>query len=108
MQAAIGWGQYCRPDLVAILTLHGGRQICLHIEIQVWRERDFAWRVFAYQYRLRDRLRLPAASILLLADRSPGWRPTGFSKYVPGRQVTIRSRSLSPLILPRCRPGMSN
>jgi hypothetical protein len=93
-----------QPDLVATATTLAGQPVCLHIEIQGHRERGFARRVYAYQTRLRDRLGLPVASLLVLADRSPGWRPLEFSDNSLGLRLTSQFAAIKLLDF-RDRPG---
>ncbi len=65
--------------LVQVRLLDGSRKwVCIHIEIQGNPEDDFARRMFVYHYRLFDRYNEPLASLAVLADEQPGWRPDGF------------------------------
>jgi hypothetical protein len=65
--------------LVEVATLTGEEQwVYIHIEVQGQRESDFAERLFVYNYRLYDRYRRPVATLAVLADEQPGWRPTQF------------------------------
>jgi hypothetical protein len=52
--------------------------IYIHIEIQAGWDGDFPKRMFTYNYRLFDRFDRPVASLAVLADDSPSWRPSGF------------------------------
>ncbi|MEY6432345.1 hypothetical protein ABC977_07995 [Thioalkalicoccus limnaeus] len=52
--------------------------IYLHIEIQSQSDSGFAQRMFTYNYRLYDRYARPIASLAVLADTLPGWRPSLF------------------------------
>ena len=67
-------------DKLARVTLIGGTEtwILVHIEVQGSREAGFAERMFVYNYRLFDRYRRPVASLAVLADDSPGWKPSSF------------------------------
>src|SRR5262249_37537065 len=42
------------------------------------REKGFARRLFAYNYRLFDRYNHEVVTLVILADASPGWRPCAF------------------------------
>lgn len=53
--------------------------ILVHIEVQGTRKTGFCERIFVYNYRIFDRHRRPVASLVVLADESPGWRPYSFS-----------------------------
>jgi len=89
-----------QPDLVAIAGTLCGEQVCLHLEIQGRRERGFAKRVFTYQYRLRDRFGLPVISLIVLADRSPRWRPQEFSDTSLGLRLTSGFATIKLLDFP--------
>ncbi len=67
-------------DKLVRVTLLGGeeRWILVHIEVQGTREAKFAERMFVYNYRLFDRYRRPVASLAVLADDAPGWKPSSF------------------------------
>lgn len=52
--------------------------IYIHIEIQAGWDGGFPKRLFTYNYRLFDRFDRPVASLAVLADDSPSWRPSGF------------------------------
>ena len=67
-------------DKLVRVTLISGTEtwILVHIEVQGSRETGFAERMFVYNYRLFDRYRRPVASLAVLADDSPGWKPSSF------------------------------
>ncbi|MEI8397174.1 MAG: hypothetical protein WCF85_20815, partial [Rhodospirillaceae bacterium] len=67
-------------DKLVRVTLLGGeeRWILVHIEVQGTRDAGFAERIFVYNYRLFDRFRRPVASLAVLADDAPGWKPSSF------------------------------
>ncbi len=62
----------------------------VHIEIQANSEEEFAQRMFVYHYRLYDRFRQPIASLAVLADVRPDWRPQTFSYEVFGCRLQLR------------------
>jgi hypothetical protein len=65
--------------LVQVRLLDGSRKwVCIHIEVQGNPEDDFARRMFIYHYRLFDRYDQPLASLAVLADDRPDWRPDSF------------------------------
>lgn len=68
----------------------GETWVLIHIEIQSWRDPDFARRMFTYYYRLFDRHRHGIASVAILGDDSPGWRPDRFSMELWGCDVRLR------------------
>jgi hypothetical protein len=52
--------------------------VYIHIEIQGSHDSGFARRMFTYNYRLFDRYGRAVASLAVLADDSPDWRPDRF------------------------------
>ena len=67
-------------DKLVRVTLLGGEEkwILVHIEVQGTRDAGFPERMFVYNYRLFDRYRRPVASLAVLADDTPGWKPASF------------------------------
>jgi hypothetical protein len=53
--------------------------VLVHIEVQDKRESDFAERMFIYAYRIYDRYKCKIASLAILTDGNPNWRPQRFS-----------------------------
>src|SRR5699024_7910985 len=71
--------------LVEVALVDGGGQwIHLHIEIQSHREADFAERMMIYHYRIFDCFRRPVASLAMLADSQPNWRPGPYRQSLLG------------------------
>ncbi|XLZ71192.1 DUF4351 domain-containing protein [Massilia sp. SR12] len=68
-----------RLDKLVRFRLRDGRELFVHIEIQLSRQRGFAERMFTCWGRLVDRYSCPVVSIAVLADRSPSWRPNAVS-----------------------------
>ncbi len=68
-------------DKLVRVTLKTGsvEWVYIHIEVQGNVESDFAERMFIYNYRLFDKYRFPIASLGVLADDRPSWRPTEYS-----------------------------
>ena len=80
-------GRRVVDKLVEVALVQGGEQwIHLHIEIQTSREADFAERMMIYHYRIFDRFRRPVASLAVLADNQPGWRPGRYRQSMLGCQ----------------------
>jgi hypothetical protein len=72
-------GKRLLDKLVKVHTRERGVQwVLVHLEVQGWRDTDFAERMFVYHYRIYDRYRRPVASMALLADDSRSWRPAEF------------------------------
>ncbi|WP_448572434.1 hypothetical protein, partial [Trichothermofontia sp.] len=58
--------------------------VLIHLELQNTDEEAFAERMFVYNYRLRDRYNLPVASLAVLGDENPHWRPNFFNSELWG------------------------
>jgi hypothetical protein len=52
--------------------------VLIHIEVQNQPEQGFEERMYVYHYRIYDRYRRPVASLAVLGDDQPTWRPRGF------------------------------
>ena len=79
-------------DKLVKVTAHGGRDdwLYIHLEVQGSAQQSFAERMFVYNCRLYDRYRMPIASLALLADDRPNWRPTAFAYQVLDCHMGIR------------------
>ena len=76
--------------LVRVTRLVGGHQLVyIHVEIQGYRDAALAQRVFTYNYRLFDRYQSPIASLVVLADAAPDWKPTQFVYEIFGCRTGI-------------------
>jgi hypothetical protein len=65
--------------LARVTTLTGEKDwLCVHIEVHGSVDRDFARRMFVYNYRIFDTYDRPVASLAVLADDDPAWRPDRF------------------------------
>jgi hypothetical protein len=60
------------------------RLLYVHVEVQTQRDEAFASRMFTYHHRLIDRWGQSVASFAVLADDSPGWRPSQYRIDVLG------------------------
>jgi hypothetical protein len=54
--------------------------VLIHLEIQGNYDPGFTERMFTYYYRLHDRYRRPLASVALLTDTRPEWRPEHYQQ----------------------------
>ena len=61
--------------------------VLIHIEVQVQEEKEFAKRMYVYNYRLFDRYDRKVASLAVLGDESPKWRPERFGYALWGCTV---------------------
>lgn len=79
-------------DKLVRVTGLGGQQdwLYIHLEIQSSAQAAFAERMFVYNYRLYDRHHTPIASLAVLADEQPQWRPTEFAYEVLDCRMGIR------------------
>jgi hypothetical protein len=66
------------------------RLLYVHVEVQTRRDEAFASRMFTYHHRLIDRWGQAVASFAVLADDSPGWRPSQYRIDVLGCEHVFR------------------
>jgi hypothetical protein len=65
--------------LVEVHRLNGQTTLVIcHIEVQSQEEGRFPFRMYTYNYRLRDRYNCPVVSLAILGDDRPTWRPSRF------------------------------
>ena len=79
-------------DKLVKLHLIGGEEtwVLIHLEIQSQYESTFAERIYVYNYRIYDRYRRKVASLIVLGDDSPTWRPSEFGYELLGTTINIR------------------
>jgi hypothetical protein len=79
-------------DLLARVTGRDAaeRLLYVHVEVQTQRDEAFASRMFTYHHRLIDRWGQAVASFAVLADDSPGWRPSEYRIDVLGCEHAFR------------------
>src|SRR5205823_6707140 len=71
--------------LVQVWLLDGTDEwILLHIEVQHRPDPNFEERLCYYQFRLVDMYRRPVATLAVLADADPNWRPTHYERQTLG------------------------
>ncbi|WP_341328300.1 cytosolic protein [Methylotuvimicrobium sp. KM2] len=77
--------------LVQVTLLEGAEQwVYIHVEVQGAKQARFAKRMFTYNYRIFDRYDRPVASLAVLADEHPGWKPDRFGYSILGSETSIR------------------
>jgi hypothetical protein len=77
--------------LVKVWTRDGAEcWVLIHVEVQTAREADFPRRIYVYNYRIFDRYNRPVASLAVLADDDPDWRPTEFRSRLFGCEAGLR------------------
>jgi hypothetical protein len=64
--------------------------VLIHVEVQTARDADFPARMYVYNYRVFDRYNRPMASLAVLADDDPSWRPSEFQRRLFGCEAGIR------------------
>jgi hypothetical protein len=80
--------------LVRVHTLDGVEQwVLIHVEVQARHDHHLPQRIFTYSYRIYDRYKHPVASLVVLADRNPYWRPSVFSFKLFGCTLELRFRT---------------
>ncbi len=79
-------------DLLVRVYGHGGdeRWLLVHVEVQVQKDADLPARMFVYAYRIFDRYQRPCASLAILADDNPDWRPDAFRTGLWGSELSMR------------------
>ena len=60
------------------LTSGEEQWVLVHVEVQTAEDPDFARRMYTYNYRLFDRYNREVASLAVLGDDNPRWRPDRF------------------------------
>jgi hypothetical protein len=64
--------------------------VLVHVEVQTDRDLEFPLRMHVYHYRIFDRYNKPVASLAVLADDDPGWRPREFHESLFGCESILR------------------
>jgi hypothetical protein len=84
--------------LVKVWTKDGiERWVLIHVEVQTTRDAEFPSRMYTYNYRIFDRYNRPVASLAVLADDDPTWRPKEFRNSLFGCEAGIRFPSVKLL-----------
>ncbi|MFB8790095.1 MAG: transposase [Potamolinea sp.] len=78
-------------DKVAKVWLIGGEEawVLVHVEVQGQYEREFAQRMYTYNYRLFDRHKQRVISLAVLADEERNWRPASYGYELGGCRVSL-------------------
>jgi hypothetical protein len=64
--------------------------VLVHVEVQGSREAGFPKRMYVYNYRLFDRHDRRVASLAVLADDDPSWRPEEYEYELWGSRASLR------------------
>jgi hypothetical protein len=74
--------------LIKVWLLDGAEEwILLHIEVQHRADQGFAARLYRYNYRTYDVYGKHVATLAILADADPQWRPAHYEMAGPGSRV---------------------
>ena len=85
-------GRRLLDKLVKVYRKDGSESwVLAHIEIQGQEQLDLARRIFTYNYRIFDRYGRPVASLVVLADNHPDWRPDRFGYTLGGARLVSGS-----------------
>jgi hypothetical protein len=83
-------GKRLADKLVKVHTRDGVEAwVLVHIEIQGQVDKDFPRRMYVYNYRLFDRYDRRVASLAVLTDHQPHWRPSAFGYELWGCRVGL-------------------
>jgi len=83
-------GRRLVDKLVKVYTRDGTEAwVLVHIEVQGQVDTDFPRRMYVYNYRLFDRYDRRIASLALLTDDQPRWRPSTFGYELWGCRVGL-------------------
>ena len=84
-------GQRFVDKLVQVWRRSGEqRWVLIHLEIQSSEESNFPKRMYVYHYRLFDRYNLSIASLAILGDDRPTWKPDQYSDELWGCEVKFK------------------
>ena len=84
--------------LVKVWTREGVEcWVLIHVEVQTTRDAEFPRRMYVYNYRVFDRYNRPVASLAVLADDDPNWRPGDFHSNLFDCEAGIRFPSVKLL-----------
>jgi hypothetical protein len=63
--------------------------VMIHIEVQSDKDRDFARRMYIYNYRIFDKNYRPVTSLAILADEVDSWRPDAYTSEQWGCKINF-------------------
>lgn len=64
--------------------------VLIHTEIQGAQDKNFAERMYTYQYRLFDRYRVPVVSIAVFIDTDKNWAPSVYQSSMWGNELHFK------------------
>ncbi|MHA4742544.1 RpnC/YadD family protein [Dyadobacter sp. MSC1_007] len=84
--------------LVKVYSLTGAEEwVLVHIEVQGYRDVDFADRMFTYYYRIWDKYRKPITAFAILTDDCRHYLPVQFEQHCLGTSLCFRFNSFKVL-----------
>jgi len=84
-------GKRIVDKLVKVFLKDGSEKwLLIHIEIQGYRQKNFAERMYIYNYRIFDRYRREVISLALLTDTDAGFRPDEYKVQRDGFLLLFR------------------
>lgn len=66
------------------------RWFLVHVEVQGYRDAEFAQRMFTYFYRILDRHQQPITAVAILTDSSKTWKPQAYKYSFLGTSLTYK------------------
>jgi hypothetical protein len=91
-------GRRVVDKLVKVWRTNGDEEwVLVHVEFQGQQEKEFAKRMYVYNYRLFDRYNQQVASFAILGDNRPAWRPNRFGYELWGTKVGIEFKAVKLL-----------
>ena len=91
-------GRRLVDKLVGVCTREGHEAwVLVHIEVQGSEDADFARRMYVYNYRLFDRYNRRVASLAVLTDDEPQWRPSAYGYELWGCRTRLEFPSIKLL-----------
>ncbi|MCS7208099.1 MAG: hypothetical protein NZ874_00830, partial [Fimbriimonadales bacterium] len=93
-------GKLLTDRLVKVWLQNGDpRGVLLHFEAQSQYQRTLEERIFTYYARLWLELRMDIASIVILGDNNPRWRPSRYVRELAGTRLDFQFRTIKLLDL---------
>ena len=93
--------------LVKVWTTEGEEAwVLLHIEVQSTAVKDFPQRMFTYHVRIRELFNRDVASLAILTDTAPSWRPGHFLTGRWGNELSFRYPIVKLLDYQQHRPAI--
>ncbi|MEO5330572.1 MAG: DUF4351 domain-containing protein [Magnetococcus sp. YQC-5] len=88
-----------RVDLLVKVMLLNGEElwVLIHVEVQGYRDAEFAERMYTCQHRAYDLHRKPVVGLAILADEDPSWRVAEYHQELWGSEVIYRFNTVKLL-----------